>query len=315
MNLEDIKIFSGSSNRALAKSICDYLKVQPGICELRTFSDGEIFVEIKESVRGKNVFVIQSTSRPANHNLMELLIMIDALKRASAADISAIIPYFGYARQDRKVAPRTPISAKLVSDIIAASGATRVLSMDLHAGQIQGFFNLPFDHMFCSPVFIEHMKNNFKSENVVLVSPDAGGVERTRAVAKRLKANLAIFDKRRQAANECTIMNIVGDVKGKTAILFDDIIDTAGTIVQAASALVENGAKEVHAYCSHPVFSGPAIERLEKSVLKSIVTSDTIPLTDAGRNCSKIKVLSIAPLLGEAIKRINNHDSISTLFI
>jgi ribose-phosphate pyrophosphokinase len=315
MSIRDLKIFTGNANRVLAQNICEYLRIDLGKSTVKTFSDGEIFVEIDESVRGQEVFVIQSTSAPANHNLMELLIMIDALKRASAKEITAVLPYFGYARQDRKVAPRTPISAKLVSDLIAAAGATRIVSMDLHAGQIQGFFNVPFDHLYCSPLILKDIRENFNPENLVIVSPDAGGVERTRAIAKKLGADLAIVDKRRPEANQSVVMNIIGDVKGKVAILYDDMIDTAGTIVKASAALTENGAVEVHAYCSHPVFSGPAIERLESSTLKTIVASDTIPLTEAGKACSKVKTLCTAELLGEAIRRISSHDSISSLFI
>jgi len=312
--MENIRLFSGNSNRPLSEEIASHLGVKLGDAEVRTFSDGEISVDIKESVRSREVYVVQSTSKPGNHNLMELLIMLDALKRASAGSITAVIPYYGYARQDRKVAPRTPITAKLVADLIAAAGATRVVCMDLHAGQIQGFFDIPVDNLFATPVLLEHVRSRFHDE-VVMVSPDAGGVERTRAFAKRLGATIAIIDKRRSAPNVSEVMHVVGDVEGKTAILLDDMIDTAGTITQAATALVKFGAKEVYACCTHPVLSGPAIERLDASPIKEVVVTNTIPLDEKGRASGKIKVATIGPLLAEAIKRIHCGGSISSLFV
>lgn len=312
--LDKLKIFAGNSNLPLAQEICEYLNVSLGKAEVKSFSDGEICVEIQESVRGMEVYVIQSTCPPANKNLMELLIMLDALKRASAHAITAVIPYYGYARQDRKVAPRTPITAKLIADLIAVSGATRVLCVDLHAGQIQGFFNVPVDNIYATPVILEYIQKNYK-DDVVIVSPDAGGVERARAFAKRLNTSFAIIDKRRPAPNIAEVMNIIGDIKDKKAILLDDMIDTAGTISLAADALVKNGAKEVYACCTHPVFSGPAIERLKKSQLKEVVVTDTIPLNKEAVELKKIRTLSIAPLLGEAIKRIHYGESVSSLFV
>jgi ribose-phosphate pyrophosphokinase len=280
------------------------------------FSDGESYVEIGENVRGVNCFVVQSTCAPVNHNLMELLIMIDALKRASAGSIIAVLPYFGYARQDRKVKPRTPISAKLVADLITAAGANRVLAMDLHAGQIQGFFNIPFDHIFSMPVMIEYLRSRHTSSDVVVVSPDAGGVERARAYSKRLSnAPLAIIDKRRSGPNVSEVMHLIGDVKGKDAIIVDDMIDTAGTLAQAARACMEHGARSVSACATHAVFSGPAIQRIDESPLSEVVVSDTIPQSEAGKASKKVKVMSVARLLGEAVKRIHHGDSISSLFI
>lgn len=312
--LDKLKIFAGNSNLPLAQEIGENLDVSLGKAEVKSFSDGEICVEIQESVRGMEVYVIQSTCPPANKNLMELLIMLDALKRASAHAITAVIPYYGYARQDRKVAPRTPITAKLIADLIAAAGATRVLCADLHAGQIQGFFNVPVDNIYATPVILEYIQKNYK-DDAVIVSPDAGGVERARAFAKRLNTSFAMIDKRRPAPNIAEVMNIIGDIKDKRAILLDDMIDTAGTISLAADALVKNGAKEVYACCTHPVFSGPAIERLKKSALKEIVVTNTIPLSKEAQDLKKIKTLSIAPLLGEAIKRIHYGESVSSLFV
>lgn len=312
--LDKLKIFAGNSNLPLAQEIGENLNISLGKAEVKSFSDGEICVEIQESVRGMEVYVIQSTCPPANKNLMELLIMLDALKRASAHAITAVIPYYGYARQDRKVAPRTPITAKLIADLIAAAGATRVLCVDLHAGQIQGFFNVPVDNIYATPVILEYIQKNYK-DDVVIVSPDAGGVERARAFAKRLDTSFAMIDKRRPAPNIAEVMNIIGDIKGKMAILLDDMIDTAGTISLAADALIKNGAKEVYACCTHPVFSGPAIERLKKSALKEIVVTNTIPLSKDALELKKIKTLSIAPLLGEAIKRIHYGESVSSLFV
>ncbi len=312
--MKNIRLFSGNSNRSLSVEIATHLGIELGQAEVKSFSDGEICVDIKESVRSLEVYVVQSTSTPGNHNLMELLIMLDALKRASAQSITAVIPYYGYARQDRKVAPRTPITAKLVADLIATAGATRVVCMDLHAGQIQGFFDIPVDNLFATPVLLDHIKDRF-DDNVVIVSPDAGGVERTRAFAKRLGASIAIIDKRRSAPNVSEVMHVVGDVSGKTAILLDDMIDTAGTITQAAIALKGFGADEVYACCTHPVLSGPAISRIEDSPIKELVVTNTIPLGEKGSACGKIKVVSIGPLLAEAIKRIHSGDSVSSLFV
>jgi ribose-phosphate pyrophosphokinase len=309
-----IKLFTGNSNPALAHEIANYLNLPLGKAFVGTFSDGEIRVEIGENVRGEDVFVIQSTCPPVDHNLMELLIMIDALKRASARRITAVIPYYGYARQDRKVKPRVPISAKLVADLITTAGANRVLAMDLHAGQIQGFFNIPVDHLFAAPVLLEYIKNHFQN-NLVIVSPDAGGVERARAFAKRLEASLAIIDKRRDAPNLAEAVNIIGDVKNKIAIILDDMVDTAGTLTEAAQVLITRGAKAVYACCTHAVLSGPAIERLKNSALSKLVVTNTIPLKEEAKKCGKIEVLSVANLLGEAIKRIHEETSISTLFV
>ena len=308
-----VLVFSGRSNRGLTQEICDYMDIHMGNSVIKAFSDEEIFVRIEENVRGGDVFVIQSTCTPGNTNLMELLIMIDALKRASAKRITAVIPYYGYARQDRKCEPRVPITSKLVADILHTAGTDRVLTMDLHAGQIQGFFNIPVDHLFAINVLIGYIKKlNYKDP--VVISPDAGGVERARAFAKRLGVSLAIIDKRREVANEAKAMHLIGDVKGKVAFIVDDMIDTAGTLLEATNALLREGAKEVHACCSHPVFSGPAAKRISESDIKSIVTTDTIPLPDGLKNSSKIKILSVAPLLGEAILRIHREESVSSLF-
>ncbi|MBI3398604.1 MAG: ribose-phosphate pyrophosphokinase [Deltaproteobacteria bacterium] len=312
--LDKLKIFTGNSNPALAMDICKHLGVLLGKAEVKSFSDGEVCVEIKESVRGMEVYVIQSTCTPVNKNLMELLIMLDALKRASAYAITAVIPYYGYARQDRKVAPRTPITSKLVADLITVAGATRVLCMDLHAGQIQGFFNIPVDNLYATPVLLEHIQKNYR-DNTVIVSPDAGGVERARAFAKRLGTSFAMIDKRRPAPNVAEIMNIIGDIDGKICILLDDMIDTAGTITQGAEALMKQGAKEVYACCTHPVLSGPAIGRLKKSSIKEVLVTNTIPLSDEAKSLNKIKSLTVAPLLGEAIKRIHYGESVSSLFV
>lgn len=314
MTLDKIRIFTGNSNSSLSTEICKFLKVPLGQAMVKSFSDGEISVEIQENIRGRHVFVIQSTCTPVNHNIMELLVMIDAMKRASAGYITAVIPYYGYARQDRKAAPRTPITAKLVADLITAAGATRLLSMDLHAGQIQGFFNIPVDHIYAMPVVLDYIKENM-GDDIVVVSPDAGGVERSRAYAKRLGASLAIIDKRRTGPNVAEVMHIIGDVEGKTAIIVDDMVDTAGTLTQAAKALMDNGAKSVCASCTHAVLSGPAIERIENSAIEQLVITNSIPLTEEGRKCKKIKVLSVATLLGEAIKRIHSGDSVSSLFV
>ena len=313
---DQLKVFTGNSNPELALEICKYLEIPLGQAEVKRFSDGEIFVQINESVRGHDVFVIQSTCSPVNSNIMELLIMIDALKRASASSITAVIPYYGYARQDRKVSPRTPITSKLVADLITVSGASRVISMDLHAGQIQGFFNIPFDHLFASPVMISHLKERFGAgEHIVIVSADAGGVERARHYAKRLEAGLAIVDKRRLAPNQAKAMNVIGQVQDKVAIIVDDIIDTAGTLTEAAQLLLDKGASRVFACASHAVFSGPAYERVIRSSFEEVIVSNSIPLKEEFRKLKTIKVLSIAPLLSEAIKRIHQKDSVSSLFI
>ncbi len=308
-----IKVFSGNANPELAHDICGHLNIPLSKVEVRRFSDGEIFVEIGENVRGTDVFVIQPTCTPVNDHLMELVIMVDALRRASARRITAVLPYYGYARQDRKVAPRVPITAKVVAEMLMVVGVRRVLAMDLHAGQIQGFFNIPVDHLYAAPVLLEYINEAFN--NVIMVSPDAGGVERTRAFAKRLKSDLAIIDKRRERPNESKAMNVIGDVEGKTAILLDDMVDTAGTLCNAAAMLKEAGAAEVHACCSHGVLSGPAIERLEASVIKSLVITNSIPLRGKSKECDKITVLSVSQLLGEAIGRIHSEDSVSSLFV
>ena len=307
-------LFSGNANPELARDIAAYLETPLGKIKVQRFSDGETFVEINENVRGVDAFVIQPTCSPVNDHVMELLIMSDTLRRASAATITAVIPYYGYARQDRKVAPRTPITSKLVADLIESAGVDRVVSIDLHAGQIQGFFNLPFDHLYGMPVMLEeYLKKNFDSSAVV-VSPDAGGVERARAYSKRLNSSLAIIDKRRERANVSEVMNLIGDVKGKQCIIVDDMIDTAGTLTGAAKALMDYGATRVVACATHGVLSGPAIQRIMESPLDEVVVSDTIPLSPAARTCAKIKQVSMARLLGEAIKRIHSSDSVSSLF-
>ena len=314
---KDIKIFSGNSNQPLAEAICKDIGVSMGNAEVGAFSDGENFVSIYETVRGSDVFVVQSTCSPVNDNLMELLIMIDALKRASAGRITAVIPYFGYARQDRKTKPRDPISAKLVANLITRAGADRVLTMDLHANQIQGFFDIPVDNLLGSPVFVEHFRNKFAAnhDNAMVVSPDVGSVARARAFAQKLDMPLAIVDKRRQKANSSEVMNIIGDVRGKKVILFDDMVDTAGSLCGAAQALVElGGAVDVIACASHGVLSGPAVERIEKSVLKEVYFLDTVP-PKAGVACDKIKYLSVAHMFAEAIERIYEEVSVSKLFV
>jgi ribose-phosphate pyrophosphokinase len=308
-----LKLFSGNANPALTKEICAYLGINIGQATVSSFSDGEIRVRIEENVRGADVFVAQSCCQPINDSIMELLIMIDALKRSSAYRITAVIPYFGYARQDRKDQPRVPISAKLVADLITTAGADRVLTMDLHAGQIQGFFNIPVDHLYATPVLLDYI-SKVGGHDLVVVSPDAGGVERARAFAKRLQANLAIIDKRREGPNQTQIMNIIGDVEGRNALLLDDMIDTAGTIVQGAQACANKGARRVWAGCTHPVLSGPALERLQGSCLTEVVVTNTIPLNGKDQNCPKLRVLSVAPLLGEAITRIHEEESVSSLF-
>lgn len=320
-----LKIFTGSSNRPLTQEICAYLGMPLGAADIRRFSDGEIAVEITENVRGGDVFVVQSICTPGNDNLMELLLMLDAFKRASASRITAVIPYYGYGRQDRKIAPRVPISAKLVADLVATAGASRVLTMDLHAGQIQGFFNIPVDNLYATPVLLSYLRSRISKEEVSIVSPDAGGVERARAFAKRLGASLAIIDKRRSRDEEDNTsdkanvdvaeMRVIGEVEGRVAILVDDIVDTAGTIVMAAAAIHAAGALAVMACCAHPVLSGPAIERLQASVLEELVVTDTVPLRPAVQEYDRIRVLSVAHLIGEAIRRIHNEESISSLFV
>ena len=307
-----LKIFSGNANRPLAEEICRYLRVPLGAAEVGRFSDGELRVKISENVRGDDVFIIQPTCPPVNDHLMELLIMVDAMSRASARRITLVVPYYGYARQDRKAEPRVPITAKLVANLIDAAGADRMLSMDLHAGQIQGFFDIPVDHLYGMPVFLEHIrKKNLK--DIVIVSPDAGGVERARAFAKRLDADLAIIDKRRPRANVADVMNVIGDVRGRTAILLDDMVDTAGTLTKDAEALKSFGAKHVFACCSHGVLSGPAMERINQSPIEELMISNSIPL--GGKATRKVRVLSIAPILAEAIKRIHEDQSVSQLFV
>ena len=309
-----MKLFSGTSNPVLTQEVCDYLDIEPGKISAKTFSDGETQIEIHENIRGMDVFVLQSTCTPVNDNLMQLLIMLDAFKRASAKRITAIIPYYGYGRQDRKVKPRVPISAKLAADLITVAGANRVVSIDLHAGQIQGYFNIPADNIFAAPLLLKHIQNHFK-DNLVVVSPDAGGVERARAFAKRLDASLAIIDKRRDAPNIAEAMNIIGEVGGKTSVILDDMVDTAGTLTQAATALKDRGSSRIYACCTHPVLSGPSIERIEASPIDRLVVTNTIPLNEKCKGCSKIIVLSVAELLGETIKRIFNSHSVSTLFV
>ncbi|MEE9543904.1 MAG: ribose-phosphate pyrophosphokinase [Thermodesulfobacteriota bacterium] len=311
--MDRIKIFSGNSNKPLAEELCNHLGITLGQSEVKVFSDGEIYVDIQESVRGEEVYVVQSTCTPCNHNLMELLVMLDAFKRASARSVTAVIPYYGYARQDRKVAPRTPITAKLVADLIEVAGATRVVCVDLHAGQIQGFFNVPVDNLYANPVMLKYIEDKLDSD-VVIVSPDAGGVERARAFAKRLKTSLAIIDKRRPKSNVSEVMHLIGDVEGKTALILDDMVDTAGTLTQAAKALMEHGAKQVYACCTHAVLSGPAMERIESSPLKELVVTNTI-LEREDTISSKKVVLSVGELLGEAVKRIHCGESVSSLFV
>ncbi len=312
--LSELKIFTGNSNPELAREICTELGLPLSKATVKTFSDGEIMVEIAENVRGRDVFVVQSTCAPSNQNLMELLIMVDALKRASSARITAVIPYFGYARQDRKVAPRTPITSKLVADLITTAGIHRVLSVDLHAGQIQGFFNIPVDHLYAAPVILDDVRKNLGGQ-LVIVSPDAGGTERARAFAKRLDAGLAIIDKRRSGPNVSEVMHIIGDVEGQTCLIVDDMIDTAGTLCQAAAALKAHGAAEVYATATHAVLSGPALERINQSCLKEVVVTNTIPVDDKLAACPRLRQLSVANLLAEAIRRIHGEESVSSLFI
>lgn len=315
MSLLNLKIFAGNSTKNLAHEVSRLMGVPLGQSQVNSFADGETQVEIKESVRGKDVFVIASTSPPVNQNYMELFIMLDALKRASPAHVTAVIPYYGYARQDRKVAPRAPISAKCMADLLTTAGADRVVSVDLHAAQIQGFFNCPFDHLFATPTLARAWKEQVGvGEDFVTVSPDAGGVERARAFAKRIDSSLAIIDKRRSGPNEAKAMHLIGEVANKTAIIVDDMIDTAGTLTQGVDSLLKNGAKRVFAVATHPVLSGPAISRICESKLEKVFVSDTIPLSEAAVSSGRFQVVSVAPVLSEAIKRIHDHDSVSSLF-
>ena len=312
--MHSLVLFAGNSNPELAQDICRHIGIKLGDAQVTTFSDGETRVEVMENVRGRDVFVLQSTCVPVNDHLVELLLMIDAFKRSSVQRITAVIPYYGYARQDKKVAPRVPISAKLVADLITASGANRVITMDLHAGQIQGFFSIPVDNLFAAPVLLEYIKENLKDDTVI-VSPDAGGVERARAFAKRLDTQLAIIDKRRVAPNQAQAMNVVGDVKARTTVILDDMVDTAGTLIQAAAALKEHGALEVHACCAHAVLSGPAVRRISDSEIQTLVVTNTIPLGEKAKGCDKIRVLSVSELLAEAIHRCHTGSSVSSLFV
>ncbi len=309
-----MKLLSGNSNKPLSKNIAKYLKSKLVNSSIRNFSDGEIYVEINENIRGNSIFIIQSVSSPANDNLMELLLCIDALKRSSAKNITAVIPYFGYARQDRKVVPRTSISAKLVSNLITNAGADRVVTVDLHAGQIQGFFDIPVDNLFATPIFAKHIKRKIKTKNLICVAPDVGGVERARALGKKLDVGLAIVDKRRPSPGKSQVMNVIGNVKNKVCILTDDIIDSGGTIVNAADALLKRGAKEVHVYATHGVFSGDAVKNIKNSKIKNLVITDSIDSSDKFKKVRNIEVLSISVLLAEAIKRISNSTSVSDLF-
>jgi ribose-phosphate pyrophosphokinase len=312
--MHGLKLFAGNSNRALAARVAAYLDVEVGKAEVGTFSDGEVAVEIQENVRGMDCFVIQPTCAPANAHLMELLIMVDALRRSSARRIVAVVPYYGYARQDRKVAPRQPITAKLIADLISVAGTDRLLCVDLHAGQIQGFFNIPVDNLFATPVPLRAMRERISGE-VTVISPEAGGVERARAYAKRLGATLAIIDKRRERANEAQVMNIIGEVRGRTCVMVDDMVDTAGTLTEAARALAGAGAREVLAVVTHAVLSGPAIKRIAESPLRELVVTDSIPLRPEAAECPKLQVVSVSELLGEAIRRIHNEESVSSLFV
>ena len=309
-----MKLLTGNSNKVLSKNIAKYLKSKLINSSIRKFSDGEIYVEINENIRGNSIFIIQSISSPANDNLMELLLCIDALKRSSAKNITAVIPYFGYARQDRKVVPRTSISAKLVSNLITKAGADRVVTVDLHAGQIQGFFDIPVDNLFATPIFARHVKKKIKSKKIICVAPDVGGTERARALGKLLNAGLAIVDKRRPKPGQSQVMNVIGDVKDQTCIIVDDIIDSGGTIINAAKALKERGAKEVYVYITHGVLSGDAVKKIKNSVIKNLVITDTINNGEKTKSVKNIEVLPISGLMGEAIKRISNSTSVSDLF-
>ncbi|MBA4371855.1 MAG: phosphoribosylpyrophosphate synthetase [Thermodesulfovibrio sp.] len=312
---QGLRLFTGTAHTGLAQEVAACLGVSLGDATVSRFSDGEIMVRLNENVRGSDAFVVQPTSMPVNDNLMELLLIVDALKRASASRITAVIPYYGYSRQDRKVQPRVPISAKMVADLVTAVGTNRVLTVDLHAGQIQGFFNIPVDNLYAAPVLLDYIKNKYDQDNLVIVSPDAGGVERARSFAKRLNCSIAIIDKRREKANECEIMNVIGDVMGRDTLLLDDMVDTAGTMVQAASALKGKGARRVSAACTHAILSGAAVERINNSAIEEMIVTNTTPLNSKQEHCGKLTVLSIASLLGEAIKRINEESSISSLFV
>ena len=309
-----MKLLTGNSNKNLSQKISKYLKTRLVNSKIRKFSDGEIYVEINENIRGNNIFIIQSISSPANDNLMEMLLCIDALKRSSAKNITAVIPYFGYARQDRKVVPRTSISAKLVSNLITKAGADRVVTIDLHAGQIQGFFDIPVDNLFATPIFARHIKKRIKSKNIICVSPDVGGVARTRGLSKFLNSGLAIIDKRRPSPGKSEVMNVIGNVKDKCCIMVDDIIDSGGTIVNAAKVLKEKGAKEIHVYITHGVLSGDAVNKIRKSTIKNLVITDTIDNYNKIKNAKNIEILSVSNLMGEAIRRISNSTSVSFLF-
>jgi ribose-phosphate pyrophosphokinase len=314
MQYGPLKILTGNSNPEFAQKLASSIGTEVGRLSLRRFADGEVYVEIKDNVRGRDVFIVQSTCAPANEHIMELLVLMDAVKRASADRVTVVTPYYGYARQDRKVAPRSPISAKLVADLLQVAGADRLLSLDLHAGQIQGFFDIPVDNMYASPAFIPSIRKIIEGQDVVIVSPDAGGVQRARAYGKKIDAPIAMIDKRRERANEVAEMNIIGDVAGRFAIIVDDMVDTAGTLTKAAQAVVDAGATGVAAVCTHAVLSGPAVERISKSVLHSLIVSDSIPLRDEAKACDKIQVASVGPLLGEAVRRIHTGDSVSSLF-
>jgi len=309
-----MKVLAGTSNSKLCKDIARQLKLKLVNSNIKRFADGEVYIEINENIRGNSIFVVQSTSNPANDNLMELLICIDALRRSSAKNITAVIPYFGYARQDRKVVPRTAISAKLVSNLITNAGANRILSVDLHAGQIQGFFDIPVDNLFATPIFARHITKKMRLNNLICVSPDVGGVERTRALSRRINSNIAIIDKRRPMAGKSEVMNIVGNVKNKNCVIVDDIIDSGGTIVNAANALKDKGAKDVYVYITHAVLSGQAVSKLEKSQIKKLITTDTIDNSKKIGKSKKIEIISIAPMISEAMKRIANSTSVSSLF-
>ncbi len=312
---KSVCIFTGNANRALAEEICVAIEMPLGRARIARYADGEIWIEVGENVRGVDTYIVQPTSSPVNDSVMEMLVMADALKRASAGSITAVVPYFGYARQDRKVAPRTPITAKLVADLMHAAGINRVVSMDLHAGQIQGFFNIPFDHLFALPVFLDYLRPRHSGESTIVVSPDAGGVERARAYAKRLDAGIAIVDKRRERENVSEVMHIVGEVDGKDCIILDDLIDTAGTLCNAAVALQKSGARSIVACATHPVLSGEAVKRIEASPIEEVVVTNTIAGREDAKQSKKIKVLSVARVLAEAIKRIHNSDSVSSLFV
>lgn len=313
-NFRNIRLIAGNANPQLAQEIAAILHTPLMETTIKRFSDGEIWVEIKENVRMQDAYIIQPTCNPANENLMELLVMMDALKRASVSTITAVIPYYGYARQDRKTQPRVPITAKLVADLLTTAGADRVVSIDLHAGQIQGFFNIPFDHLFAMPVFLKYFEEN-TIKDLVVVTPDAGGAERARAYGKRLNTSMAMIDKRRPSPNVSEVMNIIGDVKGKNCVIIDDIADTAGTLVASAEALMQNGAKSVRACITHPVLSGPAIQRIEDSVIEKLVVTNTIPLVDGAQTCKKIESLSVSGILAEGISRIAQGKSVSSLFV